>query len=342
MNYRKKDSVGLLRSKKLSRFWTATSLAGTAAILMATAPISPALWAASVAAASVGNVTGVGTLAQNGIHLPLRGGNMPLASGARIETQDGTARVNLLGGGSIALGPYGSMVLQKTGTGVVAKVESGIVRFRLPAGSRLVFESEKFHATSTGKELREGEILLGAYGNTAIYMTKGSLPVEDLATHKVTLATAGNPVDVGTGAVAKIKRTQAPAGLEEGDTTLPAGAKPVYGMNGQSFGYVPQEGGFALQKGVVPPINKTFTDADVPADAGQPAGATAGFAKNGSYKGYLYKNVWYPYGQKAVGGGGLPWWVWVATLAAVGAGVGAAAAFTTTPSTAVPVTSTSP
>ncbi|VVM06484.1 hypothetical protein [Methylacidimicrobium tartarophylax] len=341
MNYRKEDSVGRLRSKKLSRFWTATSLAGTAAILMATAPLSPALWAASVAAASVGNVTGAGILAQNGIHLPLRSGNMPVANGARIETQDGSARVDLLSGGSLVLGPYGSMVLQKTGTGVVAKVESGIVHFRLPAGSRLAFESEKFHATSTGKELREGEILLGAYGNTAIYMTKGTLPVKDLASHKVTLATAGNPVDVGTGAVAKIKRTQAPAGLEEGDTTLPSGAKPIYGMNGQSLGYVPQEGGFAYQKGVVPPINKTFTTSDIPADANQPEGATAGFAKNGSYKGYLYKNVWYPYSRDK-GGAGLPWWVWVATLAAVGAGVGAAAAFTTTPSTAVPVTSTSP
>jgi hypothetical protein len=265
---------------------------------------------------------------------------MPVASGARIETQDGSVRVNLLGGGSIVLGPYGSMILQKTGTGVVAKVESGIVRFRLPAGSRLAFESEKFHATSTGKELREGEILLGAYGNTAIYMTKGSLPVEDLASHKVTLATAGNPVDVGTGAVAKIKRTQAPAGLEEGDTSLPSGAKPIYSTNGQSFGYEPKEGGFVHQPGVVQPINKTFTDADVPADANQPEGAKGGWAKNGSYKGYLYKNVWYPYGHQGVAG--LPWWVWVATLAAVGAGVGAAAAFTTTPSTAVPVTSTSP
>ncbi len=339
MKYRKEDSVRLLRSKKLSRFWMATSVVGSAAVWMATAPLSPTLLAASVAASSVGRVTGMGVLAQNGVQLPLSGGNMPVANGARIETQEGSLRVDLLSGGSIVLGPYGSMILQKTATGIVAKVDSGIVRFRLPAGSQLTFETEKFHATSAGKELREGEILLGAYGNTAVYMTKGSLPVEDLVSHKVTLATAGNPVDVGTGAIAKIKRTQAPAGLEEGDTTLPSGAKPVYGMNGQSFGYVPQGGGFALQKGVVPPINKTFTDADIPVDANQPEGATAGFAKNGSYQGYLYKNVWYPYGHKGVAG--LPWWVWVATLAAVGAGIGSAAAFITQPS-AAPVTPTHP
>lgn len=333
-------SARMLRSKKMSRLWTATSLVGSAAVWMATAPLSPMLWAATVPVASLGKVTGVGMLAQNGTHVPLSGGVLPVANGARIETQEGSVRIDLLHGGSVTLGPYGAMILQKTETGVVAKVESGLVRFHLLAGSDVSFQTEKFQANSSGNELREGEILLGPFGNTAVFMTKGSLPVEDLATHKVTLATAGNPVDVGTGAIAKIKRTQAPAGLAEGDTELPAGAKPVYGMSGQSFGYVPSEGGFALQKGVVPPINKTFTTTDIPVDANQPEGATAGFAKNGSYQGYLYKNVWYPYGHKVVGGG-LPWWVWVATLAAVGAGVGSAAAFTTSSSTA-PVTPTSP
>lgn len=333
------DAVGGLRSKRLSRFWTATSLAGTTAILMATAPLSPALWAASRRAASVGEVVGTGILTQNGIRLPLRGGNVPVADGARIETQEGSARVALLGGGSLALGPYGSMVVQKADAGLLVRVESGIVRFRLPAGSRIVFESETFHAASAGRELREGEILLGPYGNTAVYMTKGNLPVEDLATRKVTLATAGNPVDIGTGAVAKIRRTPAPAGIEEGDTTLPAGAKPIYNMSGQAIGYVPKDGGFVLQRGVVAPIHKTFTESDIPADAGQPEGATAGFAKNGSYQGYLYKNVWYPRADPRAAG--LPWWVWPATLAVVGAGIGAAAAFTTQPS-APPVTSTTP
>ncbi|MDD4933693.1 MAG: hypothetical protein PHO89_09555 [Methylacidiphilaceae bacterium] len=332
-------SLGLLRSKKVSRLWTATSLVGGAAVWMATAPLSPMLWAASAPVPSLGRVTGMGTLAQNGVTVAMSGGALPAANGARFETEDGDLRIDLLGGGSVRLGPHGSMVLQKTEAGVVAKLESGLVRFRLPSGVKVAFQSEKFQANSTGNDLREGEILLGPFGNTAIFMSKGSLPVEDLATHKVTLATAGNPVDVGTGAIAKIKRTRMPSGLAEGDTELPAGAKPIYGMNGQSFGYVPSEGGFAYQKGVVPPIHKTFTSSEIPADAGQPEGATAGFAKNGSYQGYLYKNVWYPYGHKGVAG--LPWWVWVVTLAAVGAGVGAAAAFTSTPS-AAPVTSTSP
>lgn len=308
---------------------------------MATAPLSPLLLAASVPVAALGRVTGVGVLAQNGVHVPLSGGALPAANGARLETQEGSLRIDLISGGSITLGPYGSMVLQKTAEGVVAKLESGIVRFHLPAGSAASFQAEKFQATSAGRELREGEILLGPYGNTAVFMTKGSLPVEDLATHKVTLATAGNPVDVGTGALTKIKRTQAPAGLAEGDTELPSGAKAIYGMDGRSFGYVPHEGGFVLQKGVVPAINKTFTTSDIPFDANQPEGAIPGWTKNGSYAGYLYKGVWYPYeAKRAIGG--VPWWVWPATLAVVGAGIGAAAAFTTEPHRAPPVTSTSP
>ncbi len=316
--------LGLLRRRKALRNWTAIALAG--GIALSGGASSPRVSAAQ--AAPLGQVRGVGTLVQNGLRVPLGGGAFPAASGARLETQGGVLRMNLLDGSWVELGPYGGAVLEKTDSGLLATVESGLLRFHLPAGVRAAFQTEKMHAVSEGGALRDGEILAGPLGNTSVFMTKGSLPVENLATHRVSVASSGSPVDLGAG-IAKIRRTPRPAGLAEGDAELPAGAKPVFGADGRSLGYIPKGGGFVSSPGVVPPLSHPIAESKVPSML---PGATPVFDKHGNYLGFVKSGV---FNAKLVNDPDFtPFIIVGAVLAGVGAGVGSAAAFTTTPSAA--------
>ncbi|MDD2677325.1 MAG: hypothetical protein PHP75_07665 [Methylacidiphilaceae bacterium] len=245
-------------------------------------------------------------------------------------------RVAVLDGSWVELGPYGAAVLEKTQAGLRANVESGLLRFHLPAGVPAFFQTEKMQAASEKGQIRDGEILAGPLGNTSVFMTKGNLPVEDLGTHRVSVASSANPVDLGAG-TAKIRRTPRPAGLAEGDADLPAGAKPVYGADGHALGYMPKGGGFVSSPGVVPPLSHPIAESKVPSTL---PGATPVFDKHGKYLGFVKSGV---FNTKLENDPDYtPFIVVGAVLAGVGAGVGSAAAFTSTPSTAVPVTSTSP
>lgn len=326
--------LGSIRRKKWVRNWVAVALTGGVALFGGV--VSPRIWAAQ--AGSLGQVRGAGTLIQNGVHVPLDGGAFPAAGRTRLETQGGMLRLNLLNGGWVELGPYGAAVLEKTQSGLLAVVESGLLRFHLPAGVHAAFQTDKMHAVAEGAQLRDGEILAGPLGNTSVFMTKGSLAVEDLGTHRVLTARSESPVDLGAG-TAKIRRTPVPAGLAEGDAELPAGAKPVFGADGRSLGYMPKGGGFVSSPGVVPPLSHPIAESKVPSML---PGATPVFDKHGNYLGFVKSGV---FNAKLENDPDFtPFIIAGAVLAGVGAGVGSAAAFTNPGSSPAPapVTPTTP
>ncbi|QSR85465.1 hypothetical protein [Methylacidimicrobium sp. B4] len=322
---------GLLHRRKAFRNWTAIALAG--GLGLSGGATAPRVEAAQ--AVPLGQVRGVGTLVQNGLRVPLDGGAFPAASGARLETQGGALRVNLLDGSWVQLGPYGAATLEKTPSGLLATVASGLLRFHLPSGVHASFQTERMHAVSEGAQVRDGEILAGPLGSTSVFMTQGSLPVEELGTHRVSVATVASPVDLGAGA-AKIRRTPHPAGLAEGDAELPAGAKPVFGADGRSLGYIPKGGGFVSSPGVVPPLSHPIAESKIPSML---PGATPVFDKHGNYLGFVKSGV---FNAKLENDPDFtPFIVVGAVVAGVGAGVGSAAAVIRQPS-APPVTPTSP
>jgi hypothetical protein len=248
-----------------------------------------------------------------------------------MDFADGS-RVNVLPFSTIrflprtASGPGGSPAPGRSGAAAGIPFDIalayGRLSFRLPQTSQIGIVTPTARLDPVRAQTMVGEVFADRNGVTGVKMSQGSLQVRELAGAQRTMVATREPVFVPERPAA-----QGPLFSSDVPSIPPAGVRPVFNPQGESVGYLTQNGQLVVQSGYATDLTQPFATGTVQQGVAKipeaaRAGALALFDVNGGYVGYVAGPVFYTPAMIAPAAGiAAP----AASVAAVPAAAGAAA-----------------
>ncbi len=272
--------------------------------------------------------------------LPLKGRPLPVVEGAQIRTTTGIVSMDFADGSRVNVLPFSTIRFQpRTASrpggspapgrsGAAAGIPFDIalaygrLSFRLPQTSQIGIVTPTARLDPVRAQTMVGEVFADRNGVTGVKMSQGSLQVRELAGAQRTMVATREPVFVPERPAA-----QGPLFSSDVPSIPPEGVRPVFNPQGESVGYLTQNGQLVVQPGYATDLTQPFATGTVQQGVAKipeaaRAGALALFDVNGGYVGYVAGPVFYTTAMAAPAAGiAAP----AASVAAAPAAAGAAA-----------------